>query len=104
MDGSLELEKMFKEASWTKGLKRAGGMRIGDGEGPSDGVAVLMTNEVGLVRFEWAVHNGMEAEWKKRVVGAGALRVKIVDGNHFSMMENDDSVEVMVSEAARMFS
>ena len=104
MDGSLELEKMFKEASWTKGLKRAGGMRIGDVEGPSDGVVVLMAKEVGPVGFEWAVHNWMEAEWRKRVVGAGGLRVKTVDGNHFNMMENDDSVEVMVSEAARMFS
>ena len=53
----------------------------------------------------------MEAEWRKRVVGAGGLRVKMVDGNHFSMMENensvmenDDSVEVMVREVARMFS
>ncbi len=49
MDGSLPLEKMFKEeASWNKGLKRAGGMHIGDVEGPSDGVVVLMAKEVGL--------------------------------------------------------
>ncbi len=58
----------------------------------------------GFIGFEWAVHNGMEAEWRKRVVVAGGLRVKIVDGNHFSMIENEDSVEVMVREAARMFS
>ena len=50
------------------------------------------------------MHNWMEAEWRKRVVGAGGLQVKMVDGNHFCMTENDDSVEVMVSEVARMFS
>ncbi len=49
MDGSLELEKMFKEEeSWTKGLQRTGGMYIGDGEGPRDGVVVLMAKYVGL--------------------------------------------------------
>ncbi len=45
----------------------------------------------GFIGFEWAVHNGMEAEWRKRVVGAGGLQVK-VDGNHLNMMENEESV------------
>ncbi len=49
MDGRLELENMFKEeSSWTKGLRRAGALRIGDVEGPSDGVVVQVAKEVGL--------------------------------------------------------
>ncbi len=37
-----------QEASWNKGLQRASALRIGDVEGPRDGVVVLMAKKVGL--------------------------------------------------------